>query len=147
MDDQLSFEEIQAIRDRDAPPQEDVRAMLARVPPGWRMLKVPSVVGDDGAAFVRGAAQVIMSLSRESDGELWVHVSCCIRTGEKKFALPSWDDMKRVKKDFFGDDAWAYQVFPCRKDYVNIHPCVLHLWARLDGKPVLPDFTKGTGGI
>lgn len=145
----LTFEDLKAIHDRDKPPEEDVRAMLARVPPSWQMIldQNGERVAEDGAAFRRGSIQVLFTLSRESDGELWVHVSACGRTGASKFYLPDWQDMKRVKRDFIGEDAWAYQVFPAAKDYINQHPYVLHLFARLDGRPALPDFTKGTGGI
>jgi hypothetical protein len=46
----------------------------------------------------------------------------------------------------FGD-RWAYQVFAPPADHINLHNFALHLWGRLDGKPVLPDFTFGTGSI
>lgn len=147
--ERISREDVEAIMERDRADPEDVRAMLARVPPSWSMIQDGAQGNfiEDGGAFRRGSIQVLFTLSRESDGELWVHVSACGRTGASKFHLPTWEDMKRVKNDFIGEDAWAYQVFPSAKDYINQHPCVLHLFARLDGKPALPDFTKGTGGI
>ena len=52
-----------------------------------------------------------------------------------------------MKNDFIGLDRWAYQVLPPEKDYINDHPCVLHLFALLDGEPVLPDFSWGIGRI
>lgn len=145
----MSLEDVRAVIARDRPTEEEVRGMLARVPPSWSMIMdgAQGNLIEDGGAFRRGSIQVLMTLSRESDGELWVHVSACGRTAARKFHLPSWEDMGRVKADFIGEDAWAYQVFPSAKDYINQHPCVLHLFARLDGKPALPDFTKGTGGI
>ena len=141
----MSPEDVEAIQAKHAVDESDVRALLARVPPSWRMGRPWG--GEDGAYFLRGGLQVICSLSRESDGHLWVHASVCGRTGPTKFFLPSWEDLKRVKNDFCGEDAWAYQVLPAKKDYVNQHPYVLHLFARFDGQPALPDFTHGLGTI
>ena len=137
----LTVHDLKDLWQKSAADPAGVRAMLARIPPSWTMV---SSTGD-GAMFKRGGVQVICSLSREEDGELWVHVSACGREGGR-FSLPSWESLKRVKHDFFGD-GWAYQVFPPKEDYVNIHPYVLHLFGRFDGKPALPDFTRGTGSI
>jgi len=119
----------------------EVNAALARVPPAWTQV----ARGEDGAAFRRGTLQAILSVERH-DGALWLHVSACGRTGERRFYLPSWEEMKRVKQDFLGD-VWAYGVLPPAKDYVNDHPSVLHLFARMDGASALPDFTRGTGTL
>jgi hypothetical protein len=90
---------------------------------------------------------VIFSVCRYDDGEIWVHASVCGRKGRGEFYLPDFNEIKRVKHDFIGPDRWAYQVFPSEKEYVNVNPYVLHLYARMDGKPALPDFTWGTGQI
>jgi len=119
----------------------EVNAALARVAPAWTLV----ARAEDGAAFRRGTLQAILSVERH-DGALWLHVSACGRTGERRFYLPSWEEMKRVKQDFLGD-VWAYGVLPPAKDYVNDHPCVLHLFARGDGGSALPDFTRGTGTL
>ena len=37
-------------------------------------------------------------------------------------------------------EGWAYQVFAPPWAHINIHPNALHLWGRLDGANVLPDF-------
>jgi hypothetical protein len=76
-----------------------------------------------------------------------VHVSACGRTAKGSFYLPSWEEFKRVKNDFIGEDNWAYQIFPPKKDYINQHACVLHLFALFENKAALPDFTRGTGGL
>jgi hypothetical protein len=54
----------------------------------------------------------------------WEHVSvrgqgCC----------PTWEQMSNVKNLFWGSDECVVQFHPAEKDYVNIHPHVLHLWA------------------
>lgn len=113
----------------------------------------------DGAKYrrvdkTRGALQVIVSSSREDDGRRWLHVSASrvwlVRNRLGAFlaeqALPSYEDLKLVKREFVGEDKRAIQVFPPSAEHVNIHPCVLHLWHCVDGDG-LPDFTQGSGSI
>lgn len=59
---------------------------------------------------------------------------------------PTYDDLTRLHQAVFGD-GWAYQVFAPPAAHINIHPHTLHLWGRLDGAPMLPDFTLGAGTI
>jgi hypothetical protein len=98
----------------------------------------------DGSAFVNKSLGlfVIRSISDELDGANWIHVSV-----SRASRVPSYDDLKLVKKLFIGDDKHAYQCFVPSAEHINIHDYVLHLWARNDGKPVLPDFSRGTGSI
>lgn len=138
-----SLEELDDQRRRYPVDPADVRALLARVPPSWTLVET----GWDGGLFRRGSMQVILSLALYDDRKLWVHVSCCGRTGARKYYLPSWDELKRVKHDFIGEDRWAYQVLPPLNEYVNQHDCVLHLFAVLDGSAALPDFTRGMGTL
>lgn len=138
-----TIEQLEAV-DKFARVDEDVvRAALSRVPPSWRLIEKLQA----GGAFLRGGIQVLYTVQRYGDGEIWVHASATGRRSADSFFLPSWDDMKRVKYDFIGPDRWAYQVFPAEKDYVNQAPTVLHLYARLEGEPALPDFTWGLGVI
>jgi hypothetical protein len=121
-----------------------IRGALARIPPSWTLIEEIA----DGAAFRRGSLQVLFSVSHQpNDDRVWIHVSVCGRTGRDKYYLPSWEELKRVKNDFIGDDRWAYQVLPPQTQYVNDHPFVLHLFATLDGAPALPDFTQGLGHL
>jgi hypothetical protein len=138
----VPLEELERLQERYAAGESIVRDILARVPPAWRLVQKT----EDGAAFVRGCVQVIVSAAYQQDGRVWVHVSACGRTGSG-YRLPEWDEMKRVKHDFIGAERWAYQVFPAERDYVNLNPYVLHLFALLGGEPALPDFTKGTGSL
>ena len=114
-----------------------------KAPNGWTLIEM----GLDGAAYRRASLQVIASAAQESDGYEWIHVSATQRFGKNKFALPSWDDLKEIKNAFIGEQRYAYIVFPDSQHYVNIHPHVLHLWARADGANVLPDFTRGGESI
>jgi hypothetical protein len=135
-----TLEQLKDVHDRYPVDPAQVRAALMRIKPSWTMIE-PSL---DGACFARGTIQVIFTLALYDDHNLWLHVSACGRRGPTNYYLPSWDEMKRVKNDFIGD-GWAYVVFPPEKEYVNQHPCVLHLFALFENKSALPDFTRGLG--
>jgi hypothetical protein len=95
---------------------------------------------------------VIRSEAVELDGHVWRHVSVSRRrpSNSAAFILPTWHDMAGVRDVFIGPDRYAYTVHAPRTHHVNIHPGVLHLWARMtedDAGMVLPDFTRGTGSI
>ena len=127
------------------PPPVDaalVREAVVRVPPAWTLV----LHSDDGAMFRRGTIQVILSLAYEQDGKIWKHVSACDRGGNR-YRMPTWEDLKRVKNDFLGENTWAYQVLPPPADYININAAVLHLFALADGAAALPDFTRGGKSI
>jgi len=117
-----------------------IKSVMVRFKPYWNMVTKT----DRGGYFQRGRVQVGVSVQKYQDREIWLHVSACRRKPDE---LPTWEDMKRVKRDFIGQDGWAYQVFPSEDEYVNHHPFVLHLFARIDGKAVLPDFTYGLGTL
>jgi hypothetical protein len=67
----------------------------------------------------------------------WVHASMRWRD-----RVPTYEQLTWLHEAVFGD-GWAYQLFTPRADHINIHEAVCHLWGRLDGKPVMPNF----GGI
>jgi hypothetical protein len=142
----ISQEHIDAVEAKARVDEDLIRAVLSWVPPSWQMIqRLPS-----GGAFRRGNVQILFTVQKyeQSGGWApWLHVSACGRRGENSWFLPDWEDLKRVKNDFIGEQRWGYQVFPSAKDYVNIHPYVLHIYAPLDGKPALPDFTWGLGQI
>src|SRR6266487_788744 len=98
--------------------------------------------GPDGWALVAldGDSSVIVSCA-EDDGVEWVHASIA-----HPDRMPSYDDLKQLHAAVFVD-GWAYQVFAPPRDHVNIHEHALHLFGRLDDKPALPDFTRGSGSI
>jgi len=107
------------------------------LPASWEMVQR----SEDGAAFRSADGRVvILSGSREQDGNRWLHVSM-----SRADRLPSWEDLRECKELFIGDRV-AVQVFPRKAEYVNIHPNVLHLWSCLDAE-ILPDFTRGSGSI
>jgi hypothetical protein len=107
--------------------------LMPRVlPADWH--EVPGLFGRYES---RDGIRVIFSARKEADGKRWVHVSAS-RAGR----VPSWDDLRRVKALFIGQEKMAIQVLPRESEYVNCHPFVLHLWHSVDGDPV-PDFRRG----
>jgi hypothetical protein len=65
-----------------------------------------------------------------SDGGGWDHVSVCLRSSKNpdEYQTPSWSAMCYIKSLFFSDDETVVQFHPKKSEYVNCHPCVLHLW-------------------
>lgn len=149
----FSPEQLKAADEATRVDESVVRAAMSRVPPSWSVIKRNPA----GGYFKRGNLQVGYTVQRYGGSDVWVHISVCGRKGISagpgdpghlsSFYLPSFEELKRVKNDFIGEDRWAYQVFPSSKDYINQHPSVLHLFALMDGKPALPDFTMGLGTI
>jgi hypothetical protein len=78
---------------------------------------------------------VISSVSQESDGKRWLHVSFA---HQKR--MPNYEEITSVKARFIGKDKYAMMVFPPEDKYVNLHQYCLHLWHCLDGHP-LPEFS------
>lgn len=100
--------------------------------------------GEDGDMWETRtqSMRVIWSIAEELDLRVWMHVSV-----SRPLLLPSYGDMKRVKRMFIGAERMAYSVWAPEAEHVNIHARALHLWSPLtDGLP-LPDFTRGRGTI
>jgi hypothetical protein len=110
-----------------------LRAMLGR--DEWR---APVPWRPDGWAIVRQdrTANIIVTCRREHDDAEWVHASI-----SRPHRMPDYDDLVTLHRAAF-HDTWAYQVFAPRAHHINIHERTLHLWGRLDGAPVLPDFVR-----
>lgn len=81
----------------------------------------------------------LIVISSGADEE-WEHVSIHARErkGKKtKQDTPTWKEMCMIKDIFWGDDECVIQYHPEKKDYVNVHDHVLHLW-----KPVKQELPK-----
>ena len=104
------------------------------LPPGWRKV-VDSL---DGASY-RGPKGItaIVSVAKELDGLLWVHLSVAHRD-----RLPTYEELKLAKALFIGREKQAIQVFAPESRHINLHCYCLHLWHCLNGQPI-PDFTRG----
>jgi len=72
--------------------------------------------------------RVIYSRSRaRSNGVEWHHISV-----SRPERIPTWEELKKVKDDFFGEEREAYHVIPKKKDHVNAHEYCMHLFAPVD---------------
>ena len=59
-----------------------------------------------------------------SFGGGWEHVSIVPYSGK----YPTWSDMCDIKDRFFNEEEVVVQYHPAKSEYVNVHPCCLHLW-------------------
>lgn len=98
----------------------------------WR---APEVWGPDGWRMFHksGRASVIVSVGR-FEGVEFVHASIA-----RSDRMPDYLDLTTLHRAAFGD-GWAFQVFAPPSEHVNIHERALHLWGRLDGYPIHPNF-------
>jgi hypothetical protein len=111
---------------------------------GRKMWSPAHPMGPDGWAYrhTNGVSSVIVTSAPHGEPVTdWVHAS--VAHADR---MPEYDDLKMLHRAVFGD-GWAYQVFAPPSEHINIHQFALHLFGRLDGRPVLPDFTDGTGSI
>lgn len=116
-----------------------LKPQLAVLPKEWKQVqsKHPALI-----AFVTGSQlKVIISGDVEEDGNRWIHLSM-----SRPNRIPHWNDIKRVKSDFLGDETPAIQVFPPKDEWINHHEFVLHLWVNLDARP-FPDFRRNVLGV
>jgi len=107
------------------------------LPASWRAVQEAM----DGRGYINAwGLSVIVGFDKEQDGYIWAHFSIA-----HKKRLPTWDEFRDAKYIFLGD-LKAVLVLPAKKDYVNINPHVLHLFACI-GRDPLPDFTRGSGSL
>jgi hypothetical protein len=117
-----------------------VNALKVRAVLGKKEWGIPARFGPDGWRLVRldRTASVIVSTA-EIDGAEWVHASIA----HHDQTTPAYDELVTLHRAVFGA-GWAYQLFAPPTEHINIHAYALHLWGRLDGAAVLPNF--GAGG-
>lgn len=89
---------------------------------GWKMLSLT------------GRCSVVISCA-QIDGAEWVHASM---TGPDR--VPTYEEMQLLHRAVWGRRGYSYEVHAPEAQHVNIHSNALHLWGRLDGAPVLPEF-------
>lgn len=61
----------------------------------------------------------------------WEHVSVTVayRAGKKWVTrTPTWEEMHRVKSQFWTDEECVVEFHPPQSSYVNLHKHCLHLW-------------------
>lgn len=77
---------------------------------------------------------IIATDASDPDAEGWEHVSVHVYDPVFKMdQTPTWAVMCYVKGLFWDEDEVVVEFHPAKKDYVNTHDHVLHLWR----------FTKG----
>lgn len=90
--------------------------------------KTPGI-GSKGRGYLRVITEVA-----EREGAPWSHVSMSHHA-----CLPTWEEILEAKVLLLGDRL-AIQVLPPKDEYINLHPYVLHLWCKLEGPRLVPDF-------
>jgi hypothetical protein len=79
----------------------------------------------------------VLQTVAEGDGQVWLHTSL---SRPKRFRLPTYEDIMRVKLLFVGADREAFQFFPKVEAHVNLVN-VLHLYTPIDTPGFkFPDF-------
>lgn len=63
----------------------------------------------------------------------WEHVSISVKN-----RCPNWKEMSFVKCLFWDENETVVQFHPPKKDYINAHPFVLHLWKPTNEKIPMP---------
>lgn len=54
-----------------------------------------------------------------------------------KNRLPTWDELKYFKSQFWDENDEVYHILPPADQYVNLHRFCMHLWRRHDGLGLL----------
>lgn len=114
-------------------------------PDGWRYRSYGLLAEAETGEYPADApydlvGEILVSCAEHDDGVEWLHASI-VRPW-----MPTYKDLTMLHKAVFGD-GYAYQVFAPADQHISIHDRALHLWGRLDGKPVLPEFGKHYGTI
>jgi hypothetical protein len=112
---------------------------IRNAPRKWKLGGEATATDIIGRVFLHGDGdfKVICSISKQDDGNAWLHVSYSRET-----RIPNYDDTQRVKHTFIGPNRYAYAVYPPQEFYVNLHRQCLHLWCPLEGQAVIPEFSK-----
>jgi hypothetical protein len=135
-DDHTAKRLIRTLRDRF-----DGKAL----PPFWRADDQPGpfVVSLLKLALNREVQlRVFVEVEEHDDGVDWWHLSISGPHG-----LPSWAELIEARDAFLGKETQAIQILPPASEHVNIHPFCLHLWARVDGVPVIGDLRREGGDL
>lgn len=131
-----------------------LNALVIRKRLGRNTWKTPTAQGPDGwrfQEFVDGAmTREIIATVASHDRVEWIHASVVRLTdgvvGDE--TMPTYEDLTEMHHAVFhGGQGYAYQMFVPPSSHVSIRNNALHLWGRLDGRPVMPDFGAALGSI
>jgi hypothetical protein len=110
----------------------------------WSRPHVQAHTGPSGVTFLRfdGRRSIIVTSSdlppQISDGNVWLHAS--ISSYPDDAPVPEYAELAELRHAVWGETGWAFQVFAPAASHVNIRGNALHLWGRLDGARIHPDF-------
>jgi hypothetical protein len=119
-----------------------IRARLGR--DRWGPPVARPITGPTGASFVRSDAKrsIIITSSdlgpNIGDGHTWLHAS--ISAHPDGAPVPEYAELAELRYAVWGEAGWAFQVFAPAASHINIRTNALHLWGRLDGQRIHPDF-------
>lgn len=68
----------------------------------------------------------------------WDHVSACVCMPGRIVRVPSYSEMRRIKRLFFKPDEVAMELHVAEADHINTNPYTLHLWRPHDQAIPLP---------
>jgi hypothetical protein len=90
------------------------------------MMKIMGINVSTGEIMINGwTGSVIWS----PDEGPWEHVSV---SPYNPNILPSWEDLCKIKRIFWGDEEGVLQVIPKNSTYVNMKENCMHLWRPKD---------------
>lgn len=113
----------------------DAERILKELGSGWTL----EAFAEDTWRFSGSNRTIIVSFDPDSEpGVDWIHASISYH---QPWRMPTYGDLKQLHAVVFGQ-GHAYQCFVPSAEHVNIRSNVLHLWGRLDGQSVLPDFGR-----
>lgn len=120
--------------------RERLEALLPTTPPGsWKRIRTEFAKRGNLAHFENAVGVTVLVSAAPFGGRWWAHLSA---RGPNR--LPTWEELRGAKLLFLGPHRKAVQIFPKQKDYVNLHPHVLHLWCCLEPEgDGLPGFGQG----
>lgn len=105
-------------------------------PNGWRFDETDK--GNGYGVERRVLVSVDTGLDQADPRTAWVHASISYRDEN---IMPDYDDLQLMHRAVW-PDGHAYQCFVPPGNHINIRSNALHLWGRLDGAAVLPDFGR-----
>lgn len=104
----------------------------------WRRTDARTVnyfggIGDETCGAFRVPCHGAILFIIASSGMGWDHVSVSLPS-----RCPTWDEMQFVKRTFFADHEWAYELHPPAAQNISLHNYCLHLWRPHDQDIPLP---------
>jgi hypothetical protein len=120
----------------------NLKVELHRIRTG--IMNSPTAAGNNGCFYIphsdKALRKRLFFVCIISDIAGWDHVSISLRRirDQQPDRLPTWDEMCYIKDLFFKEDETVVQYHPAKKDYVNIHKFVLHLFRPQDQTLVTP---------